>query len=116
MGYHREGGEELLALPEPRWAANGVRKEFHDENRVGRTRESANHCRETTSGAGGNQLRSFLVVVATVDQLNAKMTMLVARETQINPDLARLIDAWPKLPDAVRAGIVAMVKATETKR
>jgi hypothetical protein len=26
------------------------------------------------------------------------------------PDLAAVVDAWPKLPDAVRAGIVAMVK------
>jgi hypothetical protein len=26
-------------------------------------------------------------------------------------DLAAVIDAWPELPEAVRAGIVAMVKA-----
>jgi hypothetical protein len=29
----------------------------------------------------------------------------------IEPDLAVLIDAWPALPAAVPAGIVAMVKA-----
>jgi hypothetical protein len=33
----------------------------------------------------------------------------LARETQIDPDLARLIDAWPNLPEALRTGIVAMI-------
>jgi hypothetical protein len=30
---------------------------------------------------------------------------------QTNPDLAVVIAAWDRLPEAVRAGIVAMVKA-----
>jgi hypothetical protein len=30
---------------------------------------------------------------------------------QIDPDLAAVIEAWDRLPEAVRAGIVAMVKA-----
>jgi hypothetical protein len=34
-----------------------------------------------------------------------------ARELQVDPDLARLVDAWPTLSDALRAGIVAMVEA-----
>jgi hypothetical protein len=29
----------------------------------------------------------------------------------IDPDLAALIDAWPTLPEAIRAGIVALVRA-----
>jgi hypothetical protein len=29
----------------------------------------------------------------------------------IPADLAAIVDAWPKLPEAIRAGIVAMVKA-----
>jgi hypothetical protein len=29
-----------------------------------------------------------------------------------DPDLAEVMDAWPALPDAVRAGILAMVKAS----
>ena len=29
----------------------------------------------------------------------------------MDDDLRRLIDAWPKLPDAIRAGIVATVAA-----
>jgi hypothetical protein len=31
---------------------------------------------------------------------------------KIDPDLALLVERWDSLPDAVRAGIVAMVKAT----
>jgi hypothetical protein len=30
---------------------------------------------------------------------------------QTTPDLATVIDAWDRLPEPVRAGIVAMVKA-----
>jgi hypothetical protein len=32
------------------------------------------------------------------------------------PDLARLIDAWPTLPDAIRAGILVMVAAARQQR
>ena len=32
-----------------------------------------------------------------------------------DPELAKLIIAWPKLPEAIRAAITAMVKATETQ-
>ena len=34
---------------------------------------------------------------------------------QTNPDLAAVVDAWDRLPEAVRAGIVAMVKAASGK-
>jgi len=30
----------------------------------------------------------------------------------IDPDLQRVIDAWPNLPEAAKAGIIAMVKAS----
>jgi len=36
-----------------------------------------------------------------------------ALSAPIHPDLAAVIEAWPRLPEAVRAGIVAMVKAAE---
>jgi hypothetical protein len=35
----------------------------------------------------------------------------LARESQNDPDLARVVEAWPALPEAIRAGIVAMVRA-----
>jgi hypothetical protein len=31
--------------------------------------------------------------------------------SQTDPDLAAVVAAWPELPEVVRAGIVAMVKA-----
>lgn len=31
---------------------------------------------------------------------------------QFEPDLQRVIDAWPTLPEAIRAGILAMIGAT----
>jgi hypothetical protein len=37
------------------------------------------------------------------------------RAAQTDPDLAAVIDAWDRLPEAVRAGIVAMVKAASKR-
>jgi len=34
----------------------------------------------------------------------------------VDPDLATVMDAWDQLPEAVRAGIVAMVKAAAGER
>jgi hypothetical protein len=34
---------------------------------------------------------------------------------KIDPDLAAVVAAWPSLPEAMKAGIVAMVKATSGK-
>jgi len=34
-----------------------------------------------------------------------------ANHPPANPDLHAIVEAWPDLPDAVKAGIVAMVKA-----
>jgi len=31
--------------------------------------------------------------------------------TVADPDLAAVVEAWPDLPEAIRAGIMAMVKA-----
>jgi hypothetical protein len=33
-----------------------------------------------------------------------------------SPELALLVERWDALPEVVRAGIVAMVKATEPRR
>jgi hypothetical protein len=40
------------------------------------------------------------------------MSALGQRAAPVDPDLAIVIDAWDRLPEAVRAGILAMVKAT----
>jgi len=34
-----------------------------------------------------------------------------AREIEKRPELARLIDAWPSLPEALKTGILAMIEA-----
>jgi hypothetical protein len=52
-----------------------------------------------------------------VDQLVTEtdpetLAQSLARKLAIDPDLARLVAAWPTLADAVRAGIVAMVSAS----
>jgi hypothetical protein len=43
----------------------------------------------------------------------AARSHFVAHGGQIDPDLQAVIDAWPVLPDVVRADIVAMVRAAE---
>jgi hypothetical protein len=35
---------------------------------------------------------------------------------QNHPDLAAVVAAWPRLPEAIRAGIVAMIKAASPER
>jgi hypothetical protein len=42
----------------------------------------------------------------------AKSGALNPEKPAIDPALAALIDAWPTLPEAIRAGISAMVRAT----
>ena len=41
----------------------------------------------------------------------AKNGALTSTSPTIDPALAALIDAWPTLPEAIRAGILAMVRA-----
>jgi hypothetical protein len=43
------------------------------------------------------------------------LALSLARETQIDPDLALLVKRWDALPEALRAGIVAMVKAVQPR-
>jgi hypothetical protein len=53
------------------------------------------------------------VVIQTPSETLAQS---LSRETPIDTYLARLVDAWPTLPEAVRAGIVAMVKVATERR
>lgn len=43
----------------------------------------------------------------------AKSGALGAPEAPIDPDLAMIIEAWPTLPESIKAGIVAMIRAAE---
>jgi hypothetical protein len=44
-------------------------------------------------------------------QGGAKSGALAPQQPIIDPALAALIDAWPTLPESIRAGILAMVRA-----
>jgi hypothetical protein len=39
-----------------------------------------------------------------------------ARESESDPELALILERWSSLPEPIRAGIVAMVRATRTIR
>lgn len=43
------------------------------------------------------------------DPRGAESGAVDTEKAPIDPDLARLIDAWPALPKAIRAGVVALV-------
>jgi hypothetical protein len=43
----------------------------------------------------------------------AKYGAPIARVDVRDPQLGKLIDAWPTLPDAVKSGILAIVKHTD---
>jgi hypothetical protein len=39
-------------------------------------------------------------------------TKIATTQSEVgDPDLAAVVEAWPELPEAIKAGIVAMVKA-----
>jgi hypothetical protein len=40
------------------------------------------------------------------------LAQTLARETQIDPDLARVVTAWPDLPEAIRRAVLALATST----
>ncbi|HEX5102184.1 MAG TPA: hypothetical protein VFV87_00125 [Pirellulaceae bacterium] len=44
-------------------------------------------------------------------QSGAECGALGTQNAPLDPDLAAVVDAWPKLPEAIKAGILAMVTA-----
>jgi hypothetical protein len=47
------------------------------------------------------------------DQSGAESGALGAREAPIDQELAAVVDAWPALPAAIKAGILAMIRAAK---
>jgi hypothetical protein len=44
--------------------------------------------------------------------VSSKLTAVdTAVEPKIDPNMQRILDAWPTLPEAIRAGILAMIDA-----
>ena len=48
--------------------------------------------------------------------LGALLGAFAVKITPLAPDLAKLLTAWPKLPDPLKAAVAAMVEATASKR
>jgi hypothetical protein len=44
---------------------------------------------------------------------SSEAQQLAQRTPQADPDLLAIIERWPALPEAVKAGILAMVRATD---
>lgn len=47
------------------------------------------------------------------DQSGAECGALNSHRADFAPDLAAVIEAWPKLPEVIRAGILAMIGVAE---
>jgi hypothetical protein len=45
-----------------------------------------------------------------------RLSALLAHQTPTDPDLARIIDAWPALPLPVRAAVLALVESSQRCR
>ena len=45
------------------------------------------------------------------DQSDVERSALAAREAPLDPELAAVVDAWPALPAAIKAGILATIRA-----
>jgi hypothetical protein len=39
----------------------------------------------------------------------------INKAAPIGPDLAAVVDAWPELPEAIEAGVLAMIKAARLR-
>ena len=46
-------------------------------------------------------------------QNEAESEAVWPNSSPIDADLAAVVDAWPKLPEAIKAGILAMVRAAQ---
>ncbi|NOT01404.1 MAG: hypothetical protein HOP29_12335 [Phycisphaerales bacterium] len=48
----------------------------------------------------------------TAETLGVLLGVFLPKLAETDPELAAVVAAWPTLPDAIRAGIVAMVRAS----
>jgi hypothetical protein len=44
------------------------------------------------------------------------LSLSLSRISQNDPDLALILERWPTLPEAIRAGILAMINAAACRR
>jgi hypothetical protein len=60
---------------------------------------------------GVEQLRKSHKKTALLEQGGAESGAPILANLSIAPELAALIDAWPSLPEPIKAGILALVRA-----
>jgi len=47
--------------------------------------------------------------------IDDRLSLPLPYKPWVPPDLTAIVDTWPELPEAIRAGILAMVKAASGK-
>jgi hypothetical protein len=52
---------------------------------------------------------------SALHSINERFSQLLPYRTPFPPDLVAIVDAWPTMPEAIKAGIIAMVKAASAK-
>ena len=60
-----------------------------------------------------HQTSAAQAVTGSVEEFSAKSPAILLQKY---PDLALILDAWPDLPEPVKAGILAMIKAAIPNR
>jgi hypothetical protein len=68
--------------------------------------------------SGGDGIRTLPETpdkMPVLRQASAKSGAVRPQDSPIGADLASVIDAWPDLPEPIRAGVLAMVRAASVK-
>ena len=64
------------------------------------------------AGTGFEPPRRPPEIMRISEESGAECGALYARDVEIDPDLAVVAEAWPLLPETIKAGILAMIRAT----
>jgi hypothetical protein len=107
-------GDQLRLLQAPRLAQSliqftvSIDAAFQKSN----TGQGLGRVEDNGSGEGGIRTPTeILEKIPIPAEGGAKSGALAIQTGSIDPALATLIEAWPKLPEPIRAGILAMVRA-----
>ena len=95
-----------------------VPREWHLNGFEGRWDGSLNPISETTCENAENSRTKINTKPdrAATPETPDSATLEAPRSATQDPDLAVIVTAWPELPEAIRAGMVAMVRASDARR
>ena len=65
--------------------------------------------RETVAFKSSDVIDVNTIAIATSHPINDSVSLHLPYGSGFPPDLAAVVDAWPELPEALKAGILAMV-------